>query len=81
MRSFSLSFNFLTNSLFFFFSFFFLTPPARYVELGPGKSDEGSNRLREGLRELTGQDSLPQVFVNGMHLGEGGISAPVLYRT
>ncbi len=35
-------------------------------------SGEESGKLKEQLKELTGQVNLPVVFVNGMHLGEFG---------
>ena len=33
------------------------------------KCVEATAPVREALTEITGQDVLPQVFVNGMHLG------------
>ena len=41
---------------------------AKLVELKGEKEED--KKLSESLRELTGQEKLPSVFVNGMHVGE-----------
>jgi glutaredoxin 3 len=56
-----------------------LSVPAKVIECDV---TEGGDKLREGLAEVTGRRTVPQVFIGGKHVGgcdgECGVSAELL---